>query len=294
VEVLELADTITVIRDGVSIESKRRNQWNHDTIVAAMVGREIKDLFPRRLSTKGAPLLRVENLTTHQLEEIHFEVYAGEVLGIGGLMGAGRSELLMHLFDGQDQRQSGQVFLNGKPHNQPSARVSIDRGLIMVTEDRKKLGLILDESVAFNMSLSHLQEFVRGGFINPFIEMKTNRQFASQLKIKAHDLSMPVGELSGGNQQKVVLAKAMMTEPHVVFLDEPTRGIDVGAKVEVYELINELTDNGKAVVLVSSEMPELLGMSDRVLILSNGKISGEFDPQSTNQQQLLQAAMKFN
>lgn len=291
-EVLDIADSITVIRDGKSIASKPRSEWTYESIVAAMVGREIDDLFPRRQTAVGDVLFEVRDLTAGFLKDISFDVKAGEVLGIGGLMGAGRSELLMLLFNGDLLRQSGSVKLKGQDHNSPTARSSIDNGLIMVTEDRKKYGLVLDESISFNMSLANLTQFVRAGLVDSYQEMSANNEFAQALRVKTPDLSNQVSGLSGGNQQKVVLAKAMMTEPDVIFLDEPTRGIDVGAKVEVYELINQLTADGKAVVMVSSEMPELIGMSDRILILSNGQLAGEFDSKHATQEQLLQAAMK--
>jgi D-xylose transport system ATP-binding protein len=165
---------------------------------------------------------------------------------------------------------------------------------MMVTEDRKKLGLVLDQSIAFNMSLAHLESFVSNGFVDSHQEMKANKHFAQRLQIKTPDLSNPVSGLSGGNQQKVVLAKAMMTQVEVIFLDEPTRGIDIGAKVEVYDLVNQLTDEGKAVVMVSSDMPELIGMSDRILMLSGGRVAGQFDPGDVTQETLLQAAMKYS
>ncbi|MCM8531666.1 MAG: sugar ABC transporter ATP-binding protein [Lentisphaeraceae bacterium] len=300
-EVLEISDYITVIRDGQSISTKPRKEWTYDSVVSAMVGREITNLYPRKKSTVGNPLIKIEELSvtgfssSHlSLDEISFEVRKGEVLGFGGLMGAGRSELLMNLFHGVGNREKGRVVLKEENYDSPSAKKSISRGLIMVTEDRKRFGLVLDESIAFNLSLSHLKTFVKVGLVDGNKEMTTNSEFAQKLKVKAPDLSVSVGSLSGGNQQKVVLGKALMTEPDIVFLDEPTRGIDVGAKVEVYELINQLTEAGKAVVLVSSEMPELLGMSDRILILSAGKIAGEFDPEESTQEDLLEAAMKFS
>ncbi|MCM8538539.1 MAG: sugar ABC transporter ATP-binding protein [Lentisphaeraceae bacterium] len=300
-EVLEISDHITVIRDGQSISTKSRKEWTYDSVVSAMVGREITNLYPRKKSTVGSSLIEVEGLSAEgfsnshlALTEISFEVRKGEVLGFGGLMGAGRSELLMNLFHGVGDRSKGKVVLKEKAYDSPSAKESISRGLIMVTEDRKRFGLVLDESIAFNLSLSHLKTFVNAGLVDGNKEMTANADFAKKLKVKAPDLSVSVGSLSGGNQQKVVLGKALMTEPDIVFLDEPTRGIDVGAKVEVYELINQLTEAGKAVVLVSSEMPELLGMSDRILILSAGKIAGEFDPTKSTQEDLLEAAMKFS
>ena len=293
-EVLRVADNITVIRDGQSIDSKPGSAWNYDAIVNEMVGRKIEDFFPRRQTKIGERLLETQNVSTPKLNDICLHVNAGEVLGIGGLMGAGRSELLMHLFHGAGERLSGQVLLRGQHYNHASARSSIELGIAMVTEDRKNSGLVLDESVAFNMSLAHLRSLVNGLLIDGRQEMRKNLTYADRLKIKAPDLSFPVSGLSGGNQQKVVLGKWLMTTPDIVFLDEPTRGIDVGAKVEVYQLINQITERGKAVILVSSDMPELIGMSDRIIILSSGRLAGEFKRGETSQQELLQAAMKYN
>jgi D-xylose transport system ATP-binding protein len=232
-----------------------------------------------------------------RLEKISLEVRAGEVLGIGGLMGAGRSELLLHLFGAYGERRAGEVMLEGEalgPKHSPTE--SIRRGLVLVSEDRKRYGLVLDQAIGFNMALSSLQDLVRSvfgsfGLIDPNQESGRNQEHFQALRIKAPGLSTPVGTLSGGNQQKVVLAKAMMTRPKVVLLDEPTRGIDVGAKLEVYELVNKLTDAGQAVVLVSSELPELMGMSDRILMLADGRIGGLLNKAEATQENLLAAAM---
>jgi D-xylose transport system ATP-binding protein len=207
-------------------------------------------------------------------------------------MGAGRSELLLHLFCGWGNIQSGQVHLMQRPYQPKSAYQSIHDGMAMVSEDRKGLGLILEQSIGFNLSLSHLKHFVHKGLIKAHLESKANQSFFERLKVKAPHLGSAVSGLSGGNQQKVVLGKALMTEPEVIFLDEPTRGIDVGAKIEVYQLINQLTQAGKAVIMVSSELPELLGMSDRILMLCEGRQTGIFDRQNATQEKLMTAAME--
>ncbi|WDE98474.1 sugar ABC transporter ATP-binding protein [Lentisphaera profundi] len=299
-EVMEISDTITVIRDGQSIKTAPRAEWTKTSLIQNMCGREIKDLFPKKKAESKEVLLSVENLSVHHagydlVKDVSFELRAGEVLGIGGLMGAGRSELLMHIFCGIGERSAGVVKLKGNKLEGNDAGQSIDQGLIMVTEDRKRLGLVLDESIFFNLSLSHLSSFTKNGLINGHAEYKENDHFFKFLRVKAPTMEYRVGGLSGGNQQKVVLGKALMTKPDIVFLDEPTRGIDVGAKVEVYELMNKLTSEGKAVILVSSELPELLGMSDRVLMLSAGRNAGVFpvSPELT-QHDLLEAAMKYS
>jgi D-xylose transport system ATP-binding protein len=299
-EVFSIADRITVLRDGATIITTNATQTTPSEIIRHMVGREIEDLFPRRSSRRleGSFAFRVSNLSVAhsvtnrpRLHEISFSVAPGEVVGIGGLMGAGRTELLMHLFGAWGRRTSGTVELNGKRLPiLPPAKVLL-RGIALVSEDRRRYGLVLDQSVGFNLSLSSLRSLTRMGFVNSGKEFGRNDAMYRSMRVKAPDIEAAVGKLSGGNQQKVVLGKALMTEPSVVLLDEPTRGIDVGAKLEIYELINQLTDIGKAVVLVSSELPELIGMSDRILILHEGRITGEFNARQVTQEALMQAAL---
>ena len=305
-EVFALADRITVLRDGASIVTLPRANTTIAAVIRHMVGREITDLFPRRQATVPAGAssatgarLTVRNLSVAPragevpfLRNLSFEVHAGEVLGIGGLMGAGRTELLMHLFGAWGHRISGEVFLGGEALPQPTPRESIARGLVLASEDRRRYGLVLGQSIGFNLSLSNLRRLTRApGRIDHLAEFSRNQHLFDSMRIKAPGQSTAASSLSGGNQQKVVLGKALMTEPSVVLLDEPTRGIDVGAKLEVYNLINELTTAGKGVVLVSSELPELMGMSDRILMLAAGAIGGEFARASFSQEKLLSAAM---
>ena len=300
-EVFAIADRITVLRDGESVITLERAQTNKSEVIRHMVGREIKDLFPRRQSRAGATLLKVEHLSVAEsgkskpvLEEISFELHAGEVLGFGGLMGAGRTELLLHLFGVYGKRVSGKVLMREKELRNHSPAEAIAQGLVLVSEDRKRYGLLLKKNIGFNLSLAALKQFSRNGLIDHSSERKSNQTYFDSLGIKAPGQETLVETLSGGNQQKVVLGKALMTKPSVVFLDEPTRGIDVGAKIEVYEIINRLTEQGQAVVLVSSELPELMGMSDRIVILSNGRIGGTFTRENATQEAILTAAMKFH
>jgi D-xylose transport system ATP-binding protein len=315
-EVFAISDRITVLRDGTSVATMATRDATTRDVIRHMVGRPIEDLYPRRRGPVGGPLLEVSGVTVAGgaggvrgardlvLEDVSLDVRAGEVLGIGGLMGAGRTELLMHLFGAFGRRVRGQVLLNGKPlgpGNSPAE--SVRRGLVLVSEDRKRYGLVLDRPIGFNMSLSSLTAVTGGyaslaavglgqlGVIDEAVEVARNRELFDAMRVKAPGLETPVGALSGGNQQKVVIAKALLTGPSVVFLDEPTRGIDVGAKQEVYELINRLTAQGKAVVLVSSELPELMGMSDRIVMLRDGRVGGTFERDGTTQEQLLSAAM---
>ena len=314
-EVFAISDRITVLRDGASITTLATTDATVPLVIKHMVGREITELFPRRPAHIGgatpssrprgegaaspAPILAVRSLLVapekHSppfLHNISFELRAGEVLGFGGLMGAGRTELLMHLFGAWGHRLGGEVMLRDGAYAQPNPRISIRRGLVLASEDRRRYGLVLQQEIAFNLSLSSLRQFTRAdGRIDEPAEHARNQHFFESLRVKAPDQHASVGGLSGGNQQKVVLGKALMTEPTVVMLDEPTRGIDVGAKLEVYELINRLTAEGKAVILVSSELPELMGMSDRIIMLAEGRIGGEFARADFSQEKLLAAAM---
>ena len=300
-EVFAISDRITVLRDGKSIITLKKDQTNKSEVIRHMVGREIKDLFPRRSIEKGKVLFKVENLTVREpgkskpvLDHISFDVRAGEVLGIGGLMGAGRTELLMHIMGLYGERISGTVVIEDVPLATYFPAKMIENGLFLASEDRKRFGLLLPKSIGFNLSLASLKRFTHKNLIDRKSEMKANQSFIKSLGIKTRGQEVPVLVLSGGNQQKVVLGKALMTEPKVILLDEPTRGIDVGAKVEVYETINKLTAEGKGVVLVSSELPELLGMSDRILVLSNGRIGGMFNRTEANQEVIMNAAMKYH
>ena len=319
-EIFALADRITVLRDGSTVFTAATSETNKGELIRHMVGREITDLFPERRPQKTAeaqrrggkettdesprvgasavPILQVANLSVAdprtgkpRLHDISFSVVPGEVLGIGGLMGAGRTELLMHIFGAWGTRHGGTITLDGKALPPLKPHEILQRGLALVSEDRRRYGLVLPQPIGFNLSLSSLRGLTQSGLIDTGREFQKNDHAFTSLHVKAPGLESTVGKLSGGNQQKVVLGKVLMTEPKVVFLDEPTRGIDVGAKREIYDLINVLTDAGKAVVLVSSELPELLGMSDRILMLHEGRLGGEFSRAEATPERLLAAAM---
>ncbi len=296
-EVFALADRITVLRDGATVSTRAAAETSRAQVIREMVGREIGDLFPRRAGDAGATVLRVHDLSVldeqghARLHDIAFELRAGEVLGIGGLMGAGRTELLMHLFGAWGRRTNGTVELDGHCLDGLTPAQILQAGLALVSEDRRRYGLVIDQEIGFNLSLSSLGQFRRFGLLQHPRERTRNLEFFDSLKVRATGLEAVVGRLSGGNQQKVVLGKALMTGPRVVMLDEPTRGIDVGAKLEIYELVNRLTAEGKAVLLVSSELPELIGMSDRILMLHEGRIGGEFRREEATQERLMEAAM---
>ena len=306
-EVLAIADRITVLRDGQSVATLDARRTGAAEIIRHMVGREIEAMYPRRAraaadavncsTDAAAPLLRVHELDVDddagrpRLRGVGFDVRPGEVLGIGGLMGAGRTELLMHLMGAWGRRVGGSVELGDRPLQRTTPDRAIAAGLVLVSEDRKRYGLVLEQSVGFNLSLSGLAALTRAGLLDHAAEHRRNRGMFEALRVRAPSLDAPVGKLSGGNQQKVVLGRALATTPRVVLLDEPTRGIDVGAKLEVYELINRLTDEGRAVVLVSSELPELMGMSDRILMLDNGRPGGTFARADATQERLMAAAL---
>ncbi|MEI7767801.1 MAG: sugar ABC transporter ATP-binding protein [Phycisphaerae bacterium] len=295
-EVFAIADRITVLRDGRSVGTLEGAHADRDTLIRMMVGRDIANLHPRRATTPGKIMLEIAGLTVagpdHRLDDIHLHVRAGEVLGIGGLMGAGRSELLLHLMGAWGRRLGGTVRCAGHDWAPANPGAAIRGGMVLVVEDRKRYGLILDQGVSRNLSLGSLHAVIRHGLIDADSEYTRNATMATALRVKAANLDVEVGTLSGGNQQKVLIGKALLTDPQVVLLDEPTRGIDVGAKQEVYEIINRLTAEGHAVIMVSSELPELLGMSDRILMLAGGgRVGGEFAHGEVTQEQLLAAAL---
>ena len=296
-EVFAIADRITVLRDGTrKARSTQRHGCRRDHPPHGRATH--RGSLPASSILGGRTLLALRGVDVDPpndggaaLRGIDLEVRAGEVLGIGGLMGAGRTELLMHLMGLWGRRRAGTVELDGQAFGASDPRAALARGLALVTEDRKRYGLVLPQGVTFNVSLSSLKNLRRGAFIDRDAEVAQTRTIVDDLRIKAQSLEQPVGTLSGGNQQKVVLGKMLLTQPKVLLLDEPTRGIDVGAKLEVYELINRLTAAGQAIVLVSSELGELLGMSDRIVMLCEGRIGGTFERSEATQERLLAAAM---
>ena len=307
-EIFQIADRVTVLRDGkaVATHSIKSSECTEEVLISQMVGRELTALFPKRrtASTDGngsSPedvALRVENLSTYpseppQLADINFEVRRGEILGIAGLMGAGRTELISTIFGAYDGRWSGEIVIAGTPVQIQSPSDAIQHGIALVSEDRKRYGLLLDVDVVRNMTLASLgllSDLTSHGIINDNMTLEKSEYYVDSLQIKTTSLAVPVHHLSGGNQQKVVLGKWLMTRPKVLFLDEPTRGIDVGAKAEIHILMAKLAQEGVAIVFVSSELPEILGMSDRVIVLHEGKITGEFINDNLTQEDILRCA----
>ena len=295
-EIFETCDCITVMRDGQHISTKPVEQVTHDSLIADMVGRSLDDLFPKQVSAKGEEFLRVEHLNSvGVLKDVSFQAYGGQVLGFAGLVGAGRTETMRAIF-GADEIDSGDVYIKGKKVNVKQPRDAIHNKVAFLTEDRKGEGLILDASVNNNLFLATIDKDTNYGFLDQKKYESQGKQNVATYKIKTPTLETPAGTLSGGNQQKVVIAKWVNTEAEIYIFDEPTRGIDVGAKIEVYNVMNKLCKEGKCVIMVSSELPEVLGMSDRVIVMREGKIMGEIDRDSEhfNQEDIMKAAWGGN
>jgi len=283
-EVFLLSDRITVLRDGKTVGTNPTSALNKNKVIAAMVGREVENIFPEIKHQRGETVLEVKHLSAIDpniagkklVDNISFAVRKGEVLGIAGLMGAGRSELLMAVFGAQAGRSGGEFFVDGKKIQLNSPADAIRHGIGFVTEDRKRFGLVLDQTILNNLTLAALKQISGRFILNPGKETAAAGSSMQALRVKAGSVLTVTGNLSGGNQQKVVLGKWLLTDPKVLFLDEPTRGIDVGAKQEIYAQINRLAEAGLAIVLVSSELPEVLGLADRIMVLHEGKLTGEF------------------
>jgi putative multiple sugar transport system ATP-binding protein len=302
-EVARVADRITVLRDGRTVDSIdcATEQVDEQRIIRSMVNRDLADRFPRRDAAIRDPVLVVKDWSVHHpvhperqvIKNVDFRVSRGEVVGIAGLMGAGRTEFAMSLFGGAwGTKISGKVSLDGDDVSLTTVPAAIDAGLAYVTEDRKQLGLILADDVRKNVTLASLDRVAPRWVIDDIRELKAASDYRSRMRIRCSDVYQETGQLSGGNQQKVVLSKWLMTDPEVLILDEPTRGIDVGAKYEIYCIINELAEAGKGVVVISSEMPELLGICDRIYVMSEGAFVGEFDGSEATQEKIMHAIMR--
>lgn len=291
-EIFRISDTITVLRDGQYIETRPAKDLNHDTLVGLMVGRKISELFPKIAATKGEVSFEVEGLTKNGLfENISFKVRKGEVLGIAGLMGAGRTDVMETVF-GFRRADTGTVKIHGREVQIKSPADAIRHRMALITEDRQMKGLNLKASVRDNITLVNLKKFSRFGQVLQFKrENRAADEEMEKLRIKTRHRNQIVKTLSGGNQQKVVLAKWLLNDPEIIILDEPTRGIDIGAKAEIYKIIAQLAEQRKAIVMISSELEEILGMCDRVIVLYNGKISAEFERSAFSQEKIIRAAM---
>ena len=293
-ELRAIVDKVSILRDGENVISGDLKDFSIDDIIRHMVGREIQDKFPRILCEKGKEILRVESLNAGpKVRDISFSLYEGEILGIAGLMGAGRTEMTRALF-GVDEKTSGKIYLFGEEVKANSPKESIELGMALIPEDRRKDGLCTDLSIRENISLPNLDSMKNSlGVLSKDLELKISEDTIKSLNVKAKDREMISKNLSGGNQQKVVLGKWLVRNPKVILFDEPTRGIDIGAKVEIYQIMNELKKKGVGVLFISSEMEEVLGMSDRILIFCDGRITGELSREEANQENILKFATKY-
>jgi putative multiple sugar transport system ATP-binding protein len=302
-EVAAVADTITILRDGKTIETLRVNRdsggaasISEDRIIKGMVGREITDRFPKRDNPVGDVVLEIKDWTVYnpdnpeqkKLDQVHITVRAGEVVGLAGLVGAGRTELATSVFGKYyGENISGKTLVKGREVNLNSIPKAIEEGLAYVTEDRKEYGLVLIETIKENTTLAKLKKIARSNIINDHEEILAAEEYRKKLNTKTPSILQLAGNLSGGNQQKVVLAKWLFSDPQMLILDEPTRGIDVGAKHEIYTIINSLAAQGIACLLISSEMPEIIGMSDRIYVMSEGRITAELEGKTATQEEIM-------
>jgi len=275
-EILHISERVTVLRDGEFINTLEAKKTDKAELISLMVGRSLDNVYPKSTVAPGVPVLEVRNFTRNGVfRDVSFTVRRGEILGFAGLIGAGRTEIVRAVF-GVDRHDSGDLFLDGREINNNNTTMSIKNHFSMVTEDRLHSGAIHSLSVKFNMSLAYLNKITKYGIVNKNRETSDAQDMVKKLSIKTADLANLLSKLSGGNQQKVIIAKWLLTDPIVLILDEPTRGIDVGAKAEIYKLMGQLVEQGKAIIMVSSELPELMGICDRIIVIREGMIAGEF------------------
>jgi len=305
-EITKVADEITILRDGATIETlvKGVDDISEERIIKSMVGREIVDRFPKRQNKIGDILFEVKNWNAFDpldsekqvIRDVNINVRKGEVVGIAGLMGAGRTELAMSLFGkAYGTKITGKIYKSGEELDLRDVSDAIAKGIAYATEDRKTAGLILIDDIKRNITLSSLHSLRKKSMvIDDNLEIKVGEEYRKKLNIKSSSILQKTGDLSGGNQQKVVFSKCIFSDPDILFLDEPTRGIDVGAKYEIYTIINELVEKGKSVVMISSELPELLGMCDRVYVMNRGMIVGELKASEASQEKIMQFIMQSN
>jgi D-xylose transport system ATP-binding protein len=298
-EIAAIADTVTVIRDGTFVGAAPMAELTVNEIIRMMVGREIKNLFPREPHPIGEVVFEARNITCYatdnaarkRVDNVSFAVRSGEILGIAGLVGAGRTELVSMLFGAYPGRSEGELFLEGRPVRIASPLEAVQHGICMVPEDRQAQGIVPMLSVGHNITMAVLGSFAHTGLIDDEAELHAIEASIRRLRIKTASPMLPMASLSGGNQQKGVISKMLMPRPRVLILDEPTRGVDVGSKYEIYKLMFELAREGVAIIMVSSELPEVLGISDRVLVIGEGQLRGDFVNESLTQEQILAAAI---
>lgn len=290
-EIFEICDDVTILRDGSFVGERPVDSLDEDQLIEMMVGRKLDERYPRLDLPRGSLRLQVSGLSGNGVDNASFDLYRGEILGVSGLMGAGRTELVKMIY-GALPHSKGSIQLDGHPISIKRPQDGLKNGIVYISEDRKGDGLVLGMSIKENMSLTALRYFSRQwGSLKHAEEQQAVSDFIQLFNVKTPSMMQPIGLLSGGNQQKVAIARGLMTRPNVLILDEPTRGVDVGAKKEIYQLINQFKREGLSIILVSSEMPEVIGMSDRILVMHEGRISGEFPIEQATQEALMAAAV---
>ncbi len=304
-EITKVSNSITIIRDGKTIETldKEKDPISEDRIIKGMIGRELEDRFPKRNTKPGKICFEVKNWKVYDpnnesrqiIKSVNFNLKKGEILGFAGLMGSGRTEIAMSIFGkSYGAKIEGQIFKDGKEVKFSTVSDAINNGVAYVSEDRKTYGLVLINDIRTNITLPNLPKLSNNSIIDSNKEIHEAENYRKKLSIKSSSISQLAGNLSGGNQQKVVLSKWIMADPDILILDEPTRGIDVGAKYEIYQVMNDLVNQGKSIIMISSEMPEILGMSDRVYVVNNGKIVGELEKNEVSQEKIMKCILSNN
>ena len=293
-EIFAITDQVTVMRDGKTVGTFPTGELDQDTLIRHMIGRKLDNPYPSRTGQTGDVILKASRVGNQNVQDISFELHAGEILGIAGLIGSGRSELLNILY-GIDPLEQGELSLQGKPYKPVNPAVPIHNKVVLVPEERRTQGLIMEHSIMDNVTLPHMRSLARGGrFVNRSREQQISRQVGEQVKLKAVSVKHPVSTLSGGNQQKVVFARWMVDEVNVLLLDEPTRGVDVGARYEIYCIIREMAEKGAGILLVSSDIQEIIGLSDRILVLRDGRLVKELENDGLSQYQVLKHCYQNN
>ena len=288
-EIFELADEVTIIRDGQTVDFGRIEDMDEERIIRKMVGRTITNIYPESNAKIGDKKIIVKNLTSDKFKDISFNAKSGEIIGFSGLVGAGRTELMQAIF-GIDKYTNGEIYIDNKLVNISSVKDAMRNGIGMVTEDRKRTGILPKRNVRENATISSLEKFLNSPFWDRDKEISVTRNFFEKMDVKTPSMDTLIENLSGGNQQKVLLSKWLMIDPDILILDEPTKGIDVGNKFEIYKLMLDIVDSGKTIIMVSSDLPELMGMSDRIYIMSQGKITGELSKDEYDQELIMKYA----
>ncbi|MFL6516574.1 MAG: ATP-binding cassette domain-containing protein, partial [Bacillus sp. (in: firmicutes)] len=295
-EILKISDEVTIMRDGQYIATKSAKDLTTDEIIKLMVGRDLSQRFPAKVNKPGDVILKVSDLTAEtqpSFSNVSFELRKGEILGIAGLVGSKRTEVVEALF-GIRSLSSGTIELNGKVVKNHTPQHAIKNGFALVTEERRSTGIFPDLSISFNSIISNMKQYkTKSGFLSDRKVTDDTQWVIDSMNVKTPSQKTSIGSLSGGNQQKVIIGRWLLTKPEILLLDEPTRGIDVGAKFEIYQLINELAAEGKGIIMISSEMPELLGVSDRILVMSNGKAAGIVETATTSQEEIMRLAALY-